>query len=98
LTALSEQLARIRGLTDSERAAIREGARAALLQTMLRKVNRVLIVELNAARITGRLTGADPEARWSQFLQMSATVQYWESLSAHYPDMMARLRTLMARR
>jgi type 2 lantibiotic biosynthesis protein LanM len=98
LTALSEQLARIRGLTDSERAAIREGAGAALLQTMLRKVSRVLIVELNAARITGRLAGADPEARWSQFLQMSAAAQYWDSLGAHYPDMMTRLRTLMARR
>jgi type 2 lantibiotic biosynthesis protein LanM len=98
LTALSEQLARIRGLTDSERAAIREGAGTALLQTMLRKVNRVLIVELNAARITGKLAGADPEARWSQFLQMSATAQYWESLGVHYPDMMARLGTLMAGR
>jgi type 2 lantibiotic biosynthesis protein LanM len=98
LTALSEQLARIRGLADSERAAIREGAGAALLQTMLRKVNRVLLVELNAARITGKLTGADPEARWSQFLRMSATARYWESLSAHYPDMMTRLSTLTARR
>ncbi|HEY1622416.1 MAG TPA: DUF4135 domain-containing protein, partial [Streptosporangiaceae bacterium] len=98
MTALSEQLARIGELTGPERAAIREGAGAALLQTMLRKVNRVLIVELNAARITGKLTGAGPEARWSQFLQMSATCQYWESLGAHYPDMMARLRTLMARR
>ena len=46
MTALPEQLLLIRGLTDPERAAIREGAGAAMLQTILRKVNRVLIVEL----------------------------------------------------
>jgi type 2 lantibiotic biosynthesis protein LanM len=96
--ALSEQLACVRGLTDSERAAIREGLAASLRETLLRKVNRVLILELNAARITGELTAGDSAARWSQFLRMSATTQYWESLSEYYPTMLPRLDTLITRR
>jgi lantibiotic modifying enzyme len=98
LAALTEQLQHVRGLTDSEGAAIRESLATSLRETLLRKVNRVLILELNAARITGELTAGDSAARWSQFLEISAAPQYWESLSEYYPTMLARLNTVISRR
>ena len=98
LTALSEQLARVRGLGAVERAAICDGAAAALHRVLLAKVSRVLLVELNAARITGRLTAGDSAARWEQFLQMSATQEYWESLTTHYPTLRTRLDAVITRR
>ncbi|WP_460355416.1 type 2 lanthipeptide synthetase LanM family protein [Actinoallomurus acanthiterrae] len=98
LDGLWERLGSVPGLTESERTAIRDGTAAALYETAHRKVARVLILELNAARITGRLTAGDPAARWTEFAEMSSSPQYWESLSGHYPPLPDRLRTVLSRR
>ncbi|WP_052396417.1 hypothetical protein [Kutzneria sp. 744] len=86
------------GLTPAEAGALHEGAAAALLETVRRKVTRTLVLELNAARVTGRLTGADPAQRWAEFLALAARREYWDSLTEHYPTLLARVDVIVANR
>jgi type 2 lantibiotic biosynthesis protein LanM len=92
---LSAQLSTIPGLSDAERTVIRDSATTALYTTAHRRLCRVLVLELNAARISGRLTGDDSAARWAQFLGIAAQRPYWDSLGEHYPTMLARLATVL---
>lgn len=78
--------------------AIADGVRSALYETAHRKLCRVLILEVNAARMSGKLTAADPADRWSEFLALSGTPRYWESLGEHYPTMLSRLHSVVTRR
>lgn len=98
LAGLDGRLDAIAGLSGAERAAIRAGVAAALRETALRKAGRTLILELNAARVTGRLSAGDPAARFEQFLALSSSPAYWDSLGEHYPTLLPRLRTVLARR
>jgi type 2 lantibiotic biosynthesis protein LanM len=98
LTGLSDQLGCIGGLGAAECAVILDGTRAALCDVLLRKVSRVLVLELNIARVTGKLTAGDPQARWSQFLKMSERASFWESLSVQYPAMPGQVRAVVAGR
>ncbi len=95
---LAAQLDRVAGLGKAEKRAIADGVAIALYETLHRKACRMLVLELNAARVSGKLTAADPAARWSEFLARSATPQYWQSLSEHYPAMLPRLHSVMTRR
>jgi class II lanthipeptide synthase len=95
---LTERLGAVPGLAGAERAAITDGAAAALYQVAHRKLSRVLIVELNAARITGRLAAGDPAARWEEFLEISSSRHYWESLARHYPPLLPRLDAVLSGR
>ncbi len=95
LDGLWKRLESVQGLADSERAAIRAGAATALYQVAHRKAGRVLVLELNAARITGRLTAEDSAARWAEFAELSASPHYWDSLTGHYPPLLPRLRTTL---
>ena len=54
LTGLSDQLARVPGLGPAERAVILESTRATLCDALLRKVNRVLVLELNRVQLFWR--------------------------------------------
>lgn len=98
LLRLREGLGRVRGLGGRERDAIVDGAAAALCEVVLRKVTRVLVLELNAARLTGVLTAEDGAARWDQFVELSCLPGYWDSLAAHYPSLLPRLRALVDNR
>lgn len=98
LDSLWEQLGSVSSLAGSERLAIRDGTATALCQAVYRKVSRVLLVELNAARITGRLTAGDPAARWAEFVEMSSSARYWESLTRHYPPLLTRLHAVVSGR
>lgn len=98
LDSLWKQLGSVPFLAGSERQAIRDGTADALCKAVHRKVSRVLLVELNAARITGRLTAGDPAARWAQFVEMSSSRQYWESLTRHYPPLLTRLDAVISGR
>lgn len=98
LDELWKQLECIPGLTDSERSVFRSGTASALYQVAHRKASRVLVLELNAARITGRLTAGDPAARWTEFGEMSSSPEYWESLTRHYPPLLPGLRGMLSRR
>jgi len=77
---------------------VHAAADAALRETVHRKVSRVLLLELNAARVAGRLTAPDPAARWAEFTELSDTPAFWESLSGRYPTLLGRLHTIMRRR
>jgi type 2 lantibiotic biosynthesis protein LanM len=57
-----------------------------------------LLLELNAARIAGRLTAGDPVARWAEFVEMASSPQFWESLTRHYPPLLSRLSTMLSGR
>lgn len=95
---LAARLAGIRELAGSERTALYTAADAALRETVHRKVSRVLLLELNAARAAGRLTAQDSAARWAEFAELSDTGAFWASLTGRYPTLLTRLDTLMRRR
>ncbi|MEY9856279.1 type 2 lantibiotic biosynthesis protein LanM [Catenulispora sp. GAS73] len=95
---LAARLAAVEPLSGPERAAIAEAAERAILETVHRKVSRVLLLELNAARLTGRLTAEDPAARWDEFLAMADNAEFWHSLSGRYPTLQQRLDAVMQRR
>ncbi|MDP9864479.1 MULTISPECIES: type 2 lanthipeptide synthetase LanM family protein [Streptosporangium] len=98
LADLAARLGSITGLTAADRRALLDGAAAALEETVRRKVTRVLVLELNAARISGRLTAADPAARWEQWRRSVAEPAFWRELAGHYPTMPGRLRTVIGNR
>lgn len=98
LADAAAELAAVPGLGAGERDAVLAGLTAALTDTVLRLVSRTLVLELNAARVTGRLRAADPPARWREFLTEAATPAYWESLAGYYPTLPTRLARVMGAR
>jgi type 2 lantibiotic biosynthesis protein LanM len=95
---LAAQLADVRGLTDGERTALAEAAEPAVTETVHRKVTRVLLLELNAARLAGRLSAEDPAERWTEFLAIADDPAFWRGLGKRYPTLERRLDTVMSRR
>lgn len=98
LDRLAAALDGVAGLDPPERRAVHLGAAEALRATVRRKVSRVLVLELNAARVGGRLTGPDPESRWAEFVARAARPEFWAALAEHYPTLPDRLRTVVANR
>jgi type 2 lantibiotic biosynthesis protein LanM len=98
LDALAAHLRAVAGLGAGERDAMAAGAGAALRQTVLRKVSRVLVLELNAARLTGALTAADSAGRWAEFVDHTREPGYWDTLARHYPTLLPRLRAVIGNR
>jgi type 2 lantibiotic biosynthesis protein LanM len=98
LDTLAERLRAVAGLAAGERAAIAAGAATALRQTVLRKVSRVLVLELNAARLTGTLTATDSAGRWTEFVDRTCAPGYWDTLTRHYPTLQRRLRSVIGNR
>ncbi|HEX4301933.1 MAG TPA: type 2 lanthipeptide synthetase LanM family protein [Rhizomicrobium sp.] len=91
---LATQLSSIPDLSEAERSVIHAAAMAALHLQLHRKLTRVLLVELNAARVQGRLDGDTPQARWRDFLEGSSKEEFWTELSDHYPSLLARVARL----
>ncbi len=98
LAGLAAQLGAVGGLGAGERRAVLDGLTPVLVDTVHRKVSRVLVLELNAARVTGKLGAADAHDRWDEFLVYSSTPGFWDSLDAHYPTFRAQLRTVVDNR
>ncbi|MEU6743991.1 type 2 lanthipeptide synthetase LanM family protein [Streptosporangium sandarakinum] len=98
LVGLSATLGSIPGLTEAEARLICRRTAEALEETVRLKVNRVLLLELNAARITGRLTAETPQLRWQEWKATAATPEFWLSLTGHYPTMLSRLGTIIDNR
>ncbi|HEY2071610.1 MAG TPA: type 2 lanthipeptide synthetase LanM family protein [Rhizomicrobium sp.] len=98
LAELATQLGGLAGLAPSEQSVILAAAREALIATLHGKLARLLLLELNAARIEGRLKGDSGEARWNDFLALSSSMQFWEGLSPNYPTLAARIDTMIANR
>ena len=67
LAGLAAQVPAVGGVTPRLKAFVLiEAVGESLRNTLHRKLARVLVLELNAARVTGRLTAADRAARWDE--------------------------------
>jgi type 2 lantibiotic biosynthesis protein LanM len=93
---LEAGLSSIPGLGPADARAVLAGAETGLRRSLHRKVARLLLLELNAARVEGRLAGDTPEARWDHFIETTESPGFWEELEAHYPTLMPRVRRLVA--
>ncbi len=98
LTDLATQLRGVRGLGTDEQQAVVDGVAGALRELVWRQVRRVVLVELHAARITGRLVADDSQSRWREWVETLAAPGAWEKLAEPYPDLLFRLRTLIGNR
>jgi type 2 lantibiotic biosynthesis protein LanM len=87
LDELATQLSSVRGLSERARDVITDATRESLYTVLHSKVGRLLVLELNAARVTGRLSGEDSEQRWQQFLELSSQRSFWDDVASHYPSL-----------
>lgn len=95
LGRLTVQLGSVPGLADEERRAVYAAAADTLRNAVRRKATRVLVLDVNAARITGRLTGTTPQARWADWVASAIRPGFWDLLDGQYPGLAARLRTVI---
>jgi type 2 lantibiotic biosynthesis protein LanM len=95
---LATRLVSIAGLTEGERALIARGAEAGLIRLLHDKLNRLLLLELNAARVNGELTGETSQERWKNFITSASTLDFWRSLSRHYPKLLPRVEAMVHNR
>src|SRR5215213_1190586 len=98
LDELTTQLSFVAGLSARERDVITDETRESLYTILHSKVSRLLVLELNAARVTGRLTGENSEQRWQQFLELSSQQSFWNDLASHYPDLLRRVDAIVRNR
>ncbi|OPC79410.1 LanM family lanthionine synthetase [Embleya scabrispora] len=85
-------------LSTTEREILLRAARRALLETVRPKANRLLLLELHAARMSGRLTRATSEQRWLEFLEHAAEPGFWSELDVDYPAFAPRLDRVIRNR
>jgi len=95
---LSAHLARVSPRPDGHEALlIRAAAEEALQANARLKLNRVLLLELHAAKLTGQLTAADDAGRFGQFLSHALTPEFAEHLDRHYRLLRPRLQRMLDR-
>jgi type 2 lantibiotic biosynthesis protein LanM len=98
LDELATQLSFVGGLSARERDVITDATLESLYTVLHSKVSRLLVLELNAARVTGRLSGQDSEERWQQFLELSSQQSFWDDLASHYPSLLSRVDAIVRKR
>ena len=98
LDELAAQLSFVAGLSAKDRDVIAHATRESLYTLLHSKVSRLLVLELNAARVTGRLSGDSPEQRWQQFLELSSQQSFWDELAGHYPSLLWRVGAIIRKR
>src|SRR2546423_7679828 len=98
LDELATQLSFVGGLSTRERDVITDATRESLFTVLHSKVSRLLVLELNAARVTGRLSGENSEQRWQQFLELSSQQSFWDDLDSHYPSLLLRVDAIVRKR
>ena len=98
LDELATQLSFIEGLRERARDVIIDATRESLYTVLHTKVSRLLVLELNAARVNGRLSGESSEQRWQHFLELSSTRSFWDNLATHYPSLLTRVDAIVRNR
>jgi type 2 lantibiotic biosynthesis protein LanM len=98
LDELATQLSFVGGLSARERNVIADATRESLYAFLHSKVSRLLVLELNAARETGRLCGQSSEQRWQEFLELSSRRSFWDDLVHHYPSLLSRVDAVVQNR
>lgn len=92
---LAQSLKAIDGLDAAERTVIAGALREHLEQQLHAKLARVLVMDINALRVQGRLTAPTPEARWAEYLALAAAPAHWAALGTQYPSLVARVEWLV---
>jgi type 2 lantibiotic biosynthesis protein LanM len=95
---LAAQLSSIKPLSASERDVITTASRESLYAVLHNKLSRLLVLELNSARETGRLSASESEQRWQQFLELSSQQSFWDELASHYPSLLQRIGAIVRNR
>ena len=98
LVDLAARLGAVATVSASERDAIHAAVATSLTEAVWRRVSRVVLLELNAARLTGTLSAPDPAARWREWVDRLSGPGGWPAVAAHYPALLPRLRTMIAHR
>ncbi|HEX7772638.1 MAG TPA: type 2 lanthipeptide synthetase LanM family protein, partial [Pyrinomonadaceae bacterium] len=98
LDELATQLSFVGGLSARERDVITDATRESLHTVLHSKVSRLLVLELNAARVSGRLSGENSEQRWQKFLELSSQRSFWDGLASHYPSLLSRVDGIVRKR
>jgi len=98
LDELATQLSFVAGLSAQERDVVINTTRESLYTVLHGKVSRLLVLELNAARVTGRLNGENSDQRWQQFLELSSRQSFWDDLANHYPSLLSRVDAIVRNR
>lgn len=96
LADLAAQLRSVPRLADPERGVLHTGVAAATRLAVWRRVSRVVLLELNAARVSGTLTADDSAARWREWVDRLASPGGWEAIGAVYPPLLPRVETIVA--
>ena len=91
LTAWSAQL------DENERELISRTADAALHTHARLKLNRVLLLELHAAKLEGLLTASEEPARFAQFIDLACKPAFVAHLDTRYPVLRPRLQRMLDR-
>ncbi|MGO4703513.1 type 2 lanthipeptide synthetase LanM family protein [Dyella sp. 2RAB6] len=89
--SIAESLRAIAGLHDDESAILVQQAHQALRDNAERKLNRILLLELHAAKLSGQLTAADESGKFVQFLALARQDAFKDTLRRRYPVLEARL-------
>lgn len=98
LDELATQLSLVEELSAQERNVITDATRESVYTVLHSKVSRLVVLELNAARVTGRLSGENSEQRWQQFLELSSQRTFWNDLANHYPSLLWRVDAIVRKR
>ncbi|MFJ4866678.1 type 2 lanthipeptide synthetase LanM family protein [Streptomyces sp. NPDC088748] len=89
---LREYLDNVSGLQQYEVEIFHSAACKDLSSIFLARLTPLLLLELNAARLRGQLTGDTAEARWRSFLGRCSAGEFWPYAFEVYPALPGRLR------
>lgn len=95
---LATQLLLIPDLSSREREVILEQTQESLSALLHAKLTRLLLLELNAARVSDRLSGEDGAERWNEFIELSSQRSFWDELTEHYPSLLHRVDRIIHHR
>ena len=98
LAAFETRLAALpAGLDAAESALVRAAVAQALYENARLKLNRVLLLELHAAKHFGELTADDEPGRFAQFVAKALGEPFAELLRQRYPPLLPRLQRALDR-
>ncbi|MEH6418154.1 type 2 lanthipeptide synthetase LanM family protein [Pseudomonas sp. CGJS7] len=84
------------GIDADELELIRAATLQALYENARLKLNRVLLLELHAAKHLGELTAEDDAGRFAQFVDKALSAEFAELLAQRYPPLLPRLRRALS--
>ncbi|KQZ68000.1 MULTISPECIES: type 2 lanthipeptide synthetase LanM family protein [unclassified Lysobacter] len=80
------------GIDAQESELVRAALTQALYENARLKLNRVLLLELHAAKLGGELTAEDEPGRFAQFVAKTLRSEFTELLHHRYPPLLERLQ------